>query len=71
MDIGAFESSGFTVTIAGGDNQSTGVNFDFANPLTVSVSSEFGEPVQGGVVAFAQSFPRRRLRKFEPRVRHD
>ena len=52
VDIGAFESQGFTITVSSGDNQSTTVNTSFAAPLVVSVSSAFGEPVQGGVVTF-------------------
>src|SRR5206468_4006542 len=52
LDIGAFESRGFTMAIASGDNQSAIVNSTFAAPLGVTVSSAFGEPVQGGVVTF-------------------
>jgi hypothetical protein len=51
-DIGAFESRGFTLTKTGGDNQSTLVNTDFATPLTLSIASAFGEPVNGGQVTF-------------------
>jgi hypothetical protein len=51
-DIGAFESQGFTLTKTGGDNQSTAVNTDFGAPLTLSVTSAFGEPVNGGQVTF-------------------
>jgi hypothetical protein len=52
VDIGAFESQGFTVTITGGNNQSAQVNTAFAAPLAVTVSSAAGEPVAGGVVTF-------------------
>jgi len=52
-DSGAFESQGFTLTKTGGDNQSTLPNAAFANPLTLSVTSAFSEPVDGGVVAFS------------------
>jgi hypothetical protein len=52
VDIGAFESQGFTVTVSGGNNQSTVVNTPFASALTVTVSSSAGEPVGGGVVKF-------------------
>jgi hypothetical protein len=52
VDIGAFESQGFTVTISGGNNQSATVNTAFAAPLAVTVSSSAGEPVAGGVVTF-------------------
>ncbi len=36
-DIGAFESQGFTLTLSGGDNQSTQINQPFATPLQVTV----------------------------------
>jgi CSLREA domain-containing protein len=51
-DIGAVESRGFTMTITGGNNQSTSLSTAFANPLTVSVTSSFSEPVDGGAVTF-------------------
>jgi hypothetical protein len=53
VDIGAFESRGFTMTIAGGNSQRAFVNTAFAAPLSVQVTSAFGEPVQGGVVTFS------------------
>jgi hypothetical protein len=53
MDIGAFESRGFTLSVAGGNNQQTTVNTPFAATLRMAVSSAFGEPVQGGVVTFS------------------
>jgi hypothetical protein len=53
VDIGAFESRGFTLSVAGGNNQQARVNTPFATPLSVTVRSPFGEPVQGGVVTFA------------------
>jgi hypothetical protein len=53
VDIGAFESRGFTIRVYSGNNQLAIVNTPFAAPLTVTVSSAVGEPVQGGVVAFA------------------
>jgi hypothetical protein len=52
VDIGAFESRGFTIAVAGGNGQQAIVNTLFAAPLTVQVSSPFGEPVQNGVVTF-------------------
>ncbi|MDQ3013694.1 MAG: putative Ig domain-containing protein, partial [Acidobacteriota bacterium] len=52
VDIGAYESQGFTLVIAGGNNQSTPLNTTFANPLAVTVSGTFGEPVSGGLVTF-------------------
>jgi parallel beta-helix repeat protein len=51
-DIGAFESRGFTLAVTRGNNQYTTVNDFFAEPLSVAVSSVFGEPVIGGLVAF-------------------
>ena len=51
-DIGAFESQGFTFTISGGDGQSTLINSAFADPLALTVTSAFGEPVDGGEVTF-------------------
>ena len=52
VDIGAFESRGFTLAVFGGNNQSAGVTQPFANPLTVRVGSDFSEPVEGGLVMF-------------------
>lgn len=49
-DIGAFESRGFTLTLTGGNNQTTTVGTAFVVPLIVTVSSAFGEPVAGGIV---------------------
>ena len=51
-DIGAFESQGFTLTKTGGDSQSTMINTAFTNPLTLSVTSAFSEPVNNGQVTF-------------------
>jgi predicted outer membrane repeat protein len=52
-DIGAFESQGFTLTVAGGDQQSSWVNNAFLNPLSVTVTPNNNkEPVQGGLVTF-------------------
>jgi hypothetical protein len=52
-DIGAFESSGFTMAVVRGNNQAARVNTAFVSPLTVKVSSiNPVEPVQGGVVGF-------------------
>jgi hypothetical protein len=53
VDIGAFESRGFVLSVAGGNNQQAFLNTPFASPLSVTVTSPFGEPVQGGVVIFA------------------
>jgi hypothetical protein len=52
VDIGAFESRGFAIAVAGGNNQQALVSTPFPAPLNVTVSSPFGEPVQGGVVTF-------------------
>jgi hypothetical protein len=52
-DIGAFESRGFTITKIGGDNQNTGINTAFTQPLSVLVSAVYPvEPVNGGKVTF-------------------
>jgi hypothetical protein len=52
VDIGAFESSGFSLSGAGGNFQGAQVGQAFANALTVQVHSKFNEPVAGGVVTF-------------------
>ncbi|MGO9466437.1 MAG: beta strand repeat-containing protein, partial [Isosphaeraceae bacterium] len=52
VDIGAFECPGFTVTVVGGNNQSATVNTSFAASLVVLVTSNHGDPVAGGVVAY-------------------
>ena len=54
VDIGAFESQGFTLAVASGSTpQSAYVNATFANPLVVTVTANNGsEPVDGGVVTF-------------------
>ena len=53
-DIGAFESGGFSLAIAAGDNQKALIKSTFAKPLLVSVTPVVaGEPVAGGLVTFA------------------
>jgi len=52
VDIGAFESRGFTAQVTSGDNQRTAINTAFAAPLVVTVISPYGEPVAGGAVTF-------------------
>ncbi len=52
VDIGAFESRGFTLAVTSGNNQSTQINTAFASSLVVTASSSFGEPVSGGSVTF-------------------
>jgi CSLREA domain-containing protein len=50
-DIGAFESSGFTLTKTAGDNQTTLLNTTFADPLALTVvANNASEPVNGGHV---------------------
>ena len=52
-DIGAFESQGFHLTIAGGDDQATPVGQAFASPLTVTITPINPlEPVNGGTIFF-------------------
>lgn len=51
-DIGAYESRGFSMALASGNNQSTTVISAFANPLAVTVASANSEPVNGGRVSF-------------------
>lgn len=55
VDIGAFESRGFALTVADGDNQQTPVNTPFPATLQIAVGSAFGEPVQGGLITFTAS----------------
>ena len=54
VDIGAFESQGFTLTpVAGSTPQSTIQRTAFANPLAVTVAANNPiEPVNGGVVTY-------------------
>ena len=52
VDSGAFESRRFTMALAGGNNQSAGVSTAFGSPLSVTVTSANGEPVNGGQVTF-------------------
>jgi hypothetical protein len=51
-DIGAYESRGFTLTSTDGTLQEGTVNTAFANPLALTVSSGYDEPVDGGMVTF-------------------
>ena len=53
VDIGAFESSGFTITVTSGSGQSAGVLTLFPAPLVVAVTAKNpSEPVAGGQVRF-------------------
>ena len=51
VDIGAFESRGFTISTTSGTPQTTPINTGFA-PLVATVASAFSEPVAGGIVTF-------------------
>jgi CSLREA domain-containing protein len=52
VDIGAFESRAFTLSVNSGTPQSKAVNTIFA-PLVVTVNSASGDPVAGGLVVFS------------------
>jgi predicted outer membrane repeat protein len=52
-DIGAFEAHVFSLTITGGNNQTTPINTAFAQPLALSVGGTNGDPVDGGVITFS------------------
>jgi Calx-beta domain len=51
-DIGAFESQGFSLTLASGNNQSARPGTNFASPLIVSASYVDGGPMNSGQVSF-------------------
>jgi hypothetical protein len=55
VDIGAFQSQGFILTLAASSAfQSAPINTEFASPLAVTVTAMNSvEPVNGGVVSFA------------------
>ncbi len=53
VDIGAFESSGFSIAVTSGSGQSTPMNTTFSDPLVVTVTAHNpDEPVAGGRVTF-------------------
>ncbi len=53
VDIGAFESSQFTITVTSGNDQSTGIFTAFPAPLVATVTANNpSEPVAGGLVNF-------------------
>ncbi|MDF7818748.1 choice-of-anchor Q domain-containing protein [Runella sp. MFBS21] len=52
VDIGAFESQGFTMFISEGNNQSANLSTAFTHPLIVTVTSSYSEPVKDGKVTF-------------------
>src|SRR5690606_25066009 len=51
-DIGAFESRGFSLTQGTGDDQSTPWAMAFSAPLTLTVTSSYTEPVDGGQITY-------------------
>lgn len=55
-DMGAFESRGFVMQKTGGNLQSTAISSAFPQPLSVFLTSEYGEPVNGGEVTFTAPF---------------
>ncbi|HEU5240115.1 MAG TPA: Calx-beta domain-containing protein, partial [Pyrinomonadaceae bacterium] len=52
VDIGAFESRGFSVAATSGTPQSAVILTAFGSPLMTTVTSGFSEPVSGGQVTF-------------------
>ena len=53
VDIGAFESSGFTIAVTSGSGQTTGILLTAFNPLVATVTANNPiEPVAGGLVTF-------------------
>lgn len=53
VDVGAFESRGFSMALTSGNSQTAVVSTAFANPLIVTLTATAPiEPVQGGRVSF-------------------
>ena len=52
VDIGAVESRGFTISAASGTPQSAAILSAFGSLLVASITSNGGEPVDGGVIVF-------------------
>ncbi|HYW71219.1 MAG TPA: right-handed parallel beta-helix repeat-containing protein, partial [Pyrinomonadaceae bacterium] len=52
VDIGAFESNGFSISSTSGTPQSVPINTTFA-ALVATVTSSFNEPVAGGIVTLS------------------
>ena len=52
VDIGAFESSGFTITVVSGNAQSLAVNTNFLALVVKVTANNALEPVAGGLVTF-------------------
>jgi predicted outer membrane repeat protein len=58
VDIGAFESRGFTIAVTSGNGQSTDILHAFAAPLVVTVTARnSSEPVAGGLILFTLPAP--------------
>lgn len=51
-DAGAVQPRPVTLTMTGGDTQSAVIDSDFAEPLSINVSTGFNEPIIGGRVDF-------------------
>ena len=56
-DIGAFESRGFQLAVRSGNGQVTPINTLFIVPLGVTVTNNYNEPVNGGLVTFVAPDP--------------
>ncbi len=53
VDIGAFETSGFTLAVTAGNNQSTVVATMFPTALQVTITpNNAGDPVDGGTISY-------------------
>jgi hypothetical protein len=53
VDVGAFESQGFTIAVTSGGGQATNIATAFSAPLVVTVTANNpSEPVAGGLVTF-------------------
>ncbi|HEY0347214.1 MAG TPA: choice-of-anchor Q domain-containing protein, partial [Pyrinomonadaceae bacterium] len=52
VDIGAFESRGFTIAVTSGTPQSAVFGTAVGSPLVATVSSAFAEPIVGGQVIY-------------------
>ena len=72
VDIGAFESQGFTLTaVPGSTPQTASIGTAFATPLAVTVTANNPvEPVDGGVVSFTNTTPWRLGDPVAPLGRH-
>jgi hypothetical protein len=52
VDIGAFESRGFTITATSGTPQNATILTAFGSPLVANIATSGGEPFVGGVITF-------------------